>query len=326
MSALNIDRLLNVGLARYQEDQIDYSANNPKTTEIVRQHPISHLECRLSGNLVVATASATLDEPGAAGLIESIDVIIDGSDVPIHIPGFMLRMLTWMYSGSPPYNSAPAVTVGTNAFVFSFVIPIDIGGNLTLLDASRANSLVVRVQWGDETDMATAGAGGTIAVSSVKLDIDTVAVSGAPAGSQGGVGWPYPRHVLNFQHTTITAADTEKVFNLHKSHVYRRLLLWTKSDAASANTILNSATLVLGTLHPMKVAGPMMQEQNVARYDLATTQTGVYVFDFTQPGALEQMLTLQGSQRFDLQVDVAHPGATDEIWVVADKLIVPRAA
>lgn len=323
----------NANLAYYPEKDIDFDEDAPATTELTRQHPIMWLDCRLTGNLVVATATATQDGAGGLELIRSLDVVIDGQDIPIHLEGYMLKYLGHFHDRSAPYNDDPALTAGTNAFEYHFRIPLDVGRYATPLDASQRHSLVLKVQWGAPEDGFTAGGGGTIDVSSVKLEVVTVAIAGKPIVNPpipGAIGYPYPRHILNYREVPISAATTEKAEDLQKDHVYQRLVFFTFSDGALVDTILNKVTLQIGNVNPIAIDADHLQAANVGRYNLGTSKlTGVYCLDLANgPMALDQMISIGGTQRFRVLMDVAHPGTTDVVKILEERYIRPirRAA
>ncbi|OHB80712.1 MAG: hypothetical protein A2V98_04860 [Planctomycetes bacterium RBG_16_64_12] len=323
---VSLGNVFDIALQRHNAKDIAFNEDNPETAEIVRQNPLAYLDCRLAGNLVVATATATADLHVGMALIESFELRIDGKDVIFSCPGFMLQKFSQVHTRSAPLATAPALTAGTNAFEYAWRIPIDLGNYFSLLDASANHSLIAKVQWGAPEDGWTAGGGGTIDVSSVVLEIDAVGVVGVGRGMPGGVEYGYARHQVMSREQIITAAESNLIVELLKKHVYSRVMLWTISDAALVDTILNKISVRIGNTIMQTIERDMLQVENMMRYALSACWTGVYVFDFAEPGRLEQMLALTGTQRFELVVDVAHPGTTDKLYILEDTFIQPTKA
>src|SRR4030067_1865552 len=142
----------------------------------------------------------------------------------------------------------------------------------------------------------------------------------------GGVEYGYARHQVMSREEIITAAESNLIVELLKKHVYSRVMLWTISDAALVDTILNKISVRIGNTIMQTIERDMLQVENMMRYALSACWTGVYVFDFAEPGRLEQMLALTGTQRFELVVDVAHPGTTDKLYILEDTFIQPTKA
>lgn len=309
-----------VALVRTNQEKIDYSANNPVTREIDRSNPIKYLDCRLHGNFTSSSANGTPTDRAIANLIETLILKIDNKDVVASIPGFMLPILSQLYTRSEPYIVQPTfATADTgDAWEVNFRVPIDAGRYFSLLDAAGRNSLICEVKFNGLADVV--GGSGTHAVTNVEFDIETVGIAGAAQGVPGGRGFGYARHLMQFRDITVTAAET-KVINLHKGHLYQRVLLYTESDAVAVDTILNSVTIKIGQNEPQEMRAASIQAVNFMRYGWTAHKTGLYVVDFMEPEHIEHMLAVNGTQRFDLLVSLNKPGTTDKVYMLEDVFV-----
>lgn len=314
---------------RTQQTPVKFTASNPETTVIARAHPIDRIHVALTGNLVVGTAAATLNALGGLNLIKRVSLIKDGKDVLFSLPGYLVQHVTQLYSKRAPAKTDPAVVVGTSAFDYEFIIPCNFGpGEFALLDPSDANDLVLEIQWGQASDMATAGGGGTVSVTSVQADVWTLANAGGEPGAVGGIRANYPLHLMDYREITIAQAQTDLIQDLLRNHLYSRNILFTISDGVPVNTILNSAKVSIDQSVLQTVKAKQIQRENLTNYNFSATPAGLYVFDYMDPidgrsGKIEHLLGIQTTLPFYLTMDVAHPGAADKIIMVSDRFARP---
>lgn len=327
------DQVARMTLPLTPETTKDYSAGNVVTIDISRGNPISRIHHRLTGNLVVGTSAATLKDGGAYNLIQKYELIANGDDTVISLPGYTLPYIGRVYNKRGqvnPYASAPAVTTGTNAFVSNFVIPHDVGAYLSLLNPVGLTSLAAKWTCGAASDVATAGGGGgTVALSSVQLETITEAVAGALPGNGKNTGEPgsvtkdYWLHRLTFTEIPVGQTQTDLTLQLSNNRVYSGFMVFAWSDGALSNSILNKASLRVNqtTIRPPKAS--LLQAMNAYDYGLSSPWTGVYAFDLGNPEHFEQCVVIGGTQRLDLVFDVTHAGTTDKLVIVQDYLVAP---
>jgi len=313
---------------------VTFTENNPETTEVNHAWPVHAIMCHLTGTLTIATAAATaLNDGGCLGLISSLRLIRNGSDVLFNLPGRFLKRFSDLYCQSPQLQTDPLLTTAAHAFEAYFMLPINAGpGPFSLLDPSRISDLTLEVNWGDAEDIVTPDTGTVLTLSSVQLNADVVQWAGGKVGEAGGPQFKYPDHYVNYQDVAVTAANSEQVIELLRRQLYHRLVMFADSDAALVDTVLNNAQVRIDENVLMDVSDDMLQAENLSRYNLGSSVTGQFVLDFA-PGPspmvprLDHMLAVKNPAiPFNLVVDVAHPGTTDKLIVVSDRFARPVAA
>lgn len=308
---------------RITEAPIEFSANNPKSTDINRSLPIMSIKCRLTGTYTVTGSSATLTPYGIAELIQRLTLMVDGDQELISVPGFQLRTISHAYTGTAPYIKQPAVVVGSDTFEMAFTIPVDVGSYFSLLDASLNNRVTLVVQWGDVADMATPGTGHSL--SGVQLNVNTLAVAGGSRGKPGGVGFGYMQHRIISLDQPITAAQSDLIINLNHRRMYSAFYLFSISDGSPVNTILNNARMKIVNNVLQKQLREDIEAENLERYNLASKFTGIHIFDLVRGANMDHAIMTSRGLEPEVVLDVAKPGTTDTIHVVSDYLVPPTA-
>lgn len=145
-----------------------------------RRFVLSKLRFELTGNLVVGTKDATLNEDGILNLVKRVMFTLFGDTTPFSADGPTLHRINSTINADREFVSQPVVTVGTNAFALSLDMRFTMEdmilseGFKLVTDKFRGRDIKepsYDILLGDETDVATAGGGGTIALSALSVNV-----------------------------------------------------------------------------------------------------------------------------------------------------------
>lgn len=315
---------------------IDYLAGTAQGVELDKGNPMMIVELWLEGSLDVTVAAATLKDGGILNLIESIYIRVGGERNIFRYRGKVAQIITHLYERTAPYISQPAVTVGSNPFAARLLLPIDaftpdtfgIADFRSLLDPSSfgTSPITLEIQWASSASVvATAGGGGTVGVSNVKVR-PTVFHSRTKIGVAGGLGWgQYMLHLLTGDTKPVTATEERFELKLADNHVHQRVILMAEEDGVLSDSIINSIKTGAAETGYYLFDARRLQAQNMSRYRFTQLRTGIYVVDFAAFGHPEQMLTYSGSTEIRLWLDVTGPVAPAKrnITWIQDRFIRP---
>jgi hypothetical protein len=319
-------------------DPIDFIASTPQGVSIDRGNPIMHIECMLEGSLVVGTAAATLKDGGCLNLINQLVLRVGGEKNVMRYRGKFAQFIHSLYTRHAPHITQPAVTVGTNAFKAFFRIPINaftpdtigVADYRSLLDPTKfgTSQITLEPTWAaDATVVATAGGGGTVALSDdVQLTAKVVHSKTTQIRIPGGLGWPqYMLHLITGDVQPITATQERLAIKLEDRSVHQRLILATEQDGTLVDTILNSITVGAAESGYQTYDADWLQAKNAERYRFAALTTGMYVIDFNELGITEQMLSYDGPTEIRVWLNVTKPGTgtTHNLTFMQDRFVLP---
>lgn len=327
---VNVSSIPKIYESRTTELPVTYSAGNPMTTRISRQNPIARLECRLTGSYLATTSNATAKPFGIMGVIRSLELRLDGDQLLVNLPGYMLLYHTQFYDAWKPYSKDPLFTTGATAaqqaFEYAFTINLDCGGYMSLLDASRNQELSLKINWGTVDDVATPAGTHAFTVAP-QLEVSTVSIIGQDPGLIGGVDYVgYWRHILNFMDQPIVNTQSEQLVEMAKNRWHSGLAFFCFDNGAFADGILNKATIRNNQLIMHQQSSSVMRNANLSRYKLSTPWTGIRVYDFCDPEHMEHMLYRSGTQQFDLVLDVTKTSNPCAVQIYTDHFIFPKVA
>jgi hypothetical protein len=146
----------------------------------VRRFVMTKLRFELTGTLVVGTKDATLNEGGVLNFIKRLVFTLFGDTIPFSASGPSLHRINSTINADREFISQPAVTVGSNTFALSMDMRFTMEdfilaeGFKLVTDKFRGRDIkepTYDILLGDETDIATAGAGGTIALSGLSVNV-----------------------------------------------------------------------------------------------------------------------------------------------------------
>lgn len=344
MTQINTTQLLGYRVQTSTPDPILFQANTPQSTKLAKDNTIMEIECRLTGNLVVGVAAATLKDGGILNLINRLSLVAPNQRNIMRYRGKFAQLLHHIYSRFAPYIAQPAVTVGTNPFEAYFSVPINafttdntgIPDWRSLLDPTTlgVGNLVLETEWTNEGTVATAGGGGTVAISNVKLELKVYHNRTSQVGIPGGLGWTnaitglpeYFGHTITGDTQPINQTQARLPLTLADRDVHQRLILATEQDGVLVDGILNAVEVGASETGYQTMDAARIQRQNADRYGFSSLKTGIYIIDFTRMGYMQQMLTYSGATELRVHLDVTKPGAgtIHNITYMQDRFVIPR--
>lgn len=327
---LSDDQIRRVNPSELPRVSIEYTAGNAKSTNLDLAYPTTSILCNLRGTFTVASANATLNWKNVWALIRKLSVKLNVNDAVVEVPGWYLPKLHHKYFGHAPLATLAGATQAAHAFSVWFELPIDCGDYFSPIAEPNAQSLALWVDWGVVTDMATAGEGGTIALSGVNLDVWQNGVIGATGNEYGSVTRRnqkgekgYLRHTIMQQELTVAGASTRFEIRLQNDRLYSAIDLMTLGGASAAaaapvNTILNSVKLNAYTSDALTRTAAKLKAMQWSRYQLTADWLGFYAYDMGLPDNADHMITFTGPDRLLMLADVATPETFNQIIVIED--------
>jgi len=310
--------------AKIAAGSIAYSANNTVSLELPNSLLQKGITLRLTGNLVIATANATIFSEAPLGLLKSVQVVGDGRRFLMNSPGrdlFRLAHVTW---GKQAEIVAPSGTVGTRAF--SATVRIDhehlraMDPVETLFDPRLYKKVELKVAFGDPTSIATAGGGGTIAFTNVSVDVlvDQTAE---------GVDKILFDRTVTPDEAGVTASSALFTFKVPQNGLLAGVLIRTDRDAGAGagpvpvNDLINNISLKSDTTiaHFDRVAFNTLRAENVLEFDLDGGSTigapldGYAYLPLMEHGMFSSGLNTNALNNLQLVLDVTRGSGTENI-------------
>lgn len=310
---------------------IAYSKNNVVRLELPNGLIQKRLVLRLTGNLVVATASATIFSDNPLGLIRKVELVGDGRRYLVSADGRDLWHLARRMHRKKLELAPAAAGTGTNAFSATAIIDADAlnfaDGSESMLDTRIFKKLELVVTWGSETDIATAGGGGTISVdTTTQLDVYAQETS-------EGVHKILFDHVLASSEKAVTATSADMLLDdVPQSGLLAGLLIRTTRDAGAGagpvpvDDIINTLSLVsdVSIKHIDKVKWRTLQSWEVAQFLIdggnATTgqEAGYAYIDLSEAGMFSSALNINALNKAQLKADVTRTSGTEMVHILYD--------
>jgi hypothetical protein len=308
-----------------------YSKNNIVRLELPNGLIQKSLMFRLTGNLVVATATATVFTEAPLGLIRKIELVGDGRRYLCSADARDLWHLSRRMHRKKTELAPPLGTAGTRAFSAAFMLDADAlnfsDSSESMLDSRIFKKLELVVTWGSETDIATAGGGGTIAVDAT-TQIDVMAIETAE-----GVHKILFDHVLALSEIAVVATSSDfRVDDIPQSGLLAGILMRTTRDSADGagpvpvDDIINTLSIVsdVSIKHVDKIKWRTLQAHEVAQFLVdggnATTgqEVGYAYLDLSENGMFSSALNINALNKAQLRCDVTSGAGTQLIHLLYD--------
>lgn len=310
---------------------IAYDSGNTKSIELPSSLLQRRVFLRLTGNLVIATANATIFSEAPLGLLKKIELVGDGRRYLFSASGRMLYRLAHVIWGQPGELSAPSGTVGTRAF--SALIPLDheamhfMDPSESLFDPRLFKKVELRATWGAVTDIATAGGGGTISIDTANTTLDVVVDQTAE-----GVNQILFDHTVAVDERNVAASSTSFAFDIPQNGLLAGCLIQCTRDAgAGAGPVpvddlivdisLKSDTTVV---HVDKVKWSTLQRIIVQAFQIAGGATtgaqipGYAYLPLSENGMFSSVLNINSLNKAQLVLNVTRTSGTENIQVLWD--------
>jgi hypothetical protein len=275
-------------------------------------------------------AAGTVSDHAPAGLVSSINIRANGSDV---IKSFSL--IDAIYQSQIRYGVLPLQSVMANGNVkaatdyyvtaridfamYGTVKPYD-----TVFNSKRLTSLQALIQFGSASD-CYADAKGTM---TTVVNSGTITLYGKEAvGIDPEAVFPVFKESTIASTVTATTSEFKIPLNYAQDLSYRALTLRGIVDGVSSNAILNNVKLQSGGVVFLNVNAARLRARNTLCAGLSMP-TGCYEIDFAEGahaalGRINDSLDTSGLSSLDLILDVTKSGTVSIVKVVTKEIIVP---
>lgn len=319
-------RLVRLGLP-----PIAYVANKSVRLELPNGLIQKRLLLRLTGNLVVGTATATIFSEAPLGLISKVELVGDGRRFLASCDGRDLWQLTRFMNRKKPELAPPLGTVGTRAFSASMILDAEAlnfrDKSESMLDTRLFKKLELVITFGSETSIATAGGGGTISVdATTQVDVQGLYTS-------EGLGKILFDHILSIEELDVTSTNPVLKFSdIPQSGLLHGFFLRTTRDAGAGagpvpvDDIINNITLKsdVSIAHVDKAKWRTIQGENIEEFvldggDATTGQVVGYTFvNLTENHMFSAALNINGLNKAQILLDVTRTSGTERIHALYD--------
>lgn len=283
---------------------------------------------RLSGALVVGVANAAnIFAEAPLGLIKNISIVADGNKTLFTATARDLFRLAHFMRSKQGEISPPVVGVGTNAFSASIALDMEavrfFSPNDSYFDPRIYEKTQLVIQWGQATDIATAGGGGTIAISAT-TQVDVQAYQ-----TTEGQGRILFDKIVTFDEKQVVATTPNLIFPVPRAGLLAHALIRADRDLGAGagptpvDNLINFVALRSESTvkHMDALAWSTIQRANVVDWQLDGGATagaqivGYALLDFTEDGMLSTALNVNALNALDLILDVTRTGNTENIRI-----------
>lgn len=325
---------------RRRQVTVDFNANNVESEKLNRGMVYREIYLKLSCRpTIAATANtkANTERGDEWAVVKRIEIIANNTDVIRSFSGADLRWLNYFWFHKAPHLSAPLGDGATanptclSTCIVPFWIPNSMRPMDTALDARELSDLKIQVTWGQYTDINANATGWTTEPEIEVHSLESFLVDG-----------PFSQWRVYTIQEVITAANTQFQVQLPVGPMYRGFMLVCVSDGAEVGTILNNFKVISGTTVFADIpAAILLQADNLRmsndrNWDEAahayddlfigdhSALEGVFYYDHVTDGFLPEGIDTLGFSEFMLELDVAHPGTTDYVYILPQQIIPVR--
>lgn len=303
-----------------QGSNLTLGVQNP--VDVPRGTTFQAVRLRLTGTLTVGVAVATILENSPLGLLRSVDLLLGGRALRVH-DARAVRMLNKIQHRTDPRVTAPSGAIGASAFNAETVVDLwqpDLLYGLPRsfwLDSRFINGVRLVATIGQAEDVATAGGGGTVALSSVQLGVDLIEVL-----DRGGI--LSRMEILRATRLPVAATGRLDVPPYDGGGVrYRAFLIHATSGNADENRATSDDTIITdvsvrssrGIRYLDQVPWERLRNETKRVYNLETVDAGWALVDFAKEHHLDDHLDSRGSQAVNLSFTIGAAPANSIIQV-----------
>lgn len=304
---------------------IPFDSGNTRTLEIPKGANVKGLIVRVTGALVVGVAAATIFSEAPLGLVKSLELFADGNRTTIKLDARNLYWHSHLFQQKQGERVAPAAGVGTNAFSATLYIPVEAIRMRRPQESYYDTRLYTRtelgIQWGAATDIATAGGGGTIAISAT-----TVADVQVAQTTEGDQDILFDRVLLQ-QDVDVVASNPELLVKIPQSGLLAGCGFRATRDAGAGagpvpvDNLVNFVSLKSDNLvyHRKRLDWDTLQRRIVQEYQLdggpslGSAPAGYNFLDLSEDGMMSSLLNTYGLQDPFLELDVTRTSGTEKV-------------
>jgi hypothetical protein len=319
-------------IVRAPHAQISFVKNAVQRTELQNTLLGRNIAIRLTGNLIVGVANAAnIFAEAPLSLIKSLSVVVDGTVKTIFSgKAEVFAQLQRFERRKFSERTAPIATVGTRPFAATIVLDHEFwratDPSETLFDPRRWKKVELVVQWGSETDIATAGGGGgTIAIDTANTFIDVFTTS----VGVGASGILFDRIIASDQ-VPVTATQSQLDLKMAQAGLITGIVIRATRDAGAGagpipvDDLINKITVLSDVTkkHTDTIKWSTLQSENVSSYQTdggaaAGLPMPGYVFiDFMENGSLASPINVNALNDTRLRLDVTRTSGTEIIDVM----------
>ena len=312
----NTSALMNASLQYSSENPIQSDATglaNEQTGQIREvSNPIRSIGLELEVTYTSTAGDAVLNGWGIWNLIKRIKLLSDSENVIYNLFGWYLPLFHREHSeqGTLPYGMLPSLSTPTGTVKAWVELPLDVGGYLSLLDASKFASLNLQVEFNADSAMAT---GDNFAITAAKVTPRICYVRGVEPGKRGGIGFDYLRNHAICETVPVTADAGEKeILMLAAGRTYHGLTIQARQGnvAYGTDAILDNVILMKNALQIGRFGQFQLKARLADKINAASLMTGHYQIPLCEDGHLEQLLPVVRGQTVRVLGDVNNSGAT----------------
>jgi hypothetical protein len=213
-----------------------------------RRFVLTKLRFEITGALVVAVASAVLLEDGILNLIKRISFTLFGDTTPFSNSGRLQHKINSVINADREFVSQPAVTAGTNQFSLSLDIPFTMNdfimaeGFKLVTDKFRGREIkepTYNILFGDVTDVATPGMGGTVALGPINVNVYALDEDVEQKENE------IREEIIDVEDRVIASAS-DGLIDLRDNNILRRIAIQSRDNATGLldDTVIDSVQIV----------------------------------------------------------------------------------
>jgi hypothetical protein len=320
-----------------RERQLAYVASSPVQGEIGRGGLLRELHLRLRQAptvTAVANTAAGVQRGGGWGVIRRLELILDGGETLISLPGSALPFLAGHWSGHFPRlnpqlgDATTANPLLDETVVIPFLQPFASKPIDTVLDLRRRRLVELRVTWGTHLNVHS---GATAYTTAPTLDIG--ALRSAPLDSDvapDAVFTEWRRTLLEVPAPVTAAAQRVE---LSTGYMYRGAIFETLDAGDQESDVLNALRIRSGSTTFLEALASAMRESARQRYGIQVGAASAvysrgqndldawYLWDHVTDGRLQEAIDTMAFSEFFAELDVV--GGANVVVNVYPTLLVP---
>lgn len=298
-----------------KEGIIRYQASGTQRLELNRNYHVQHYPVRLTITHTNA-AGAALDAEGMLALINSIQLIADGSNNIKQIPGRKLYFDTIFATGKNPRQSIDVSEGADRVSYVDLLIPMNLLRTVrpqdTIFNSAIFKSLDLVINWGS----AVQGTGVVVTDAVFTVSSDQL------IGYKRNEGETIKYFKETSRKETISASTTEFEIDLPTNKLYRGFSLLATVDGARKDDVINAVELKSGTTVIMSWDAQTLKAQNYFNFvnDSNVDLVGLLYIDACERGKISDVIntTQGGFNTLSLVLDVTKGAGVTEVQVGSD--------
>lgn len=306
--------------------QKTYTANQQETIPLPRDYAQNDIMVELAANITIASGSSSgvLKDYAPAGLIQSINIRANGSDVIKSLSFQDIVIQTALRYGVVNKNTLMpdgGILGATDYYVygridfsmFRTIKPYD-----TIFNSKRLTSFDAIIQWGNAASMYATAGDRTVTINSA-----TVTLYGKEAiGIAADQVFPVFKESTILSTISATSSEHKIALNYASDLSYRQLVLLGFDDGVLSNSVINNVKLQSGGVVFVNINSRRLQARNQTLLGIAIP-AGQYVLDFAEDGRINDSLDTAGLSSLDLILDVTAASTQNTVKVLTNEIIVP---